>query len=158
MNHIMNPADVHTSLRETYLRYLETSFYLKDSQLRQQFSDLLKGKSQLPLVREPILEVSPGFESSESVAELIDAGILAEDFRNLDADVLNRPLFSHQQIALQKAIRGRRNLIIATGTGSGKTECFLFPILHELLMEAKNGTLTEKGPGLASLSHECPCQ
>lgn len=46
---------------------------------------------------------------------------------------------------MEKAVRHRRNLVIATGTGSGKTECFLFPILDRLFREAEQGTLAQPG-------------
>lgn len=36
---------------------------------------------------------------------------------------LDRPLYRHQEEALRKASRGM-NLVITTGTGSGKTESF----------------------------------
>ena len=39
----------------------------------------------------------------------------------------------------------RRNLIVATGTGSGKTESFLIPILNHLLCEEETGTLVQPG-------------
>ena len=41
---------------------------------------------------------------------------------------LDRPLYAHQEQAIRKAAAGR-NLVVATGTGSGKTESFLLPIL-----------------------------
>ena len=55
-----------------------------------------------------------------------------------------RPLYLHQERAVRKA-RAGRNLVIATGTGSGKTECYLFPILDYLLRERDAGTLAEPG-------------
>ena len=55
-----------------------------------------------------------------------------------------RPLYRHQEEAIQKAV-SRRNLIVATGTGSGKTECYLFPILDHLLRERATGTLAAPG-------------
>ena len=46
-----------------------------------------------------------------------------------------RPLYSHQLKALETIAGKRAHAIVATGTGSGKTECFLLPLLHELLSE-----------------------
>ena len=54
----------------------------------------------------------------------------------------DRKLYKHQVEAICKANNGK-NLIITTGTGSGKTECFLIPIINHLMRERK-GTL---GPG-----------
>ena len=57
---------------------------------------------------------------------------------------IDRPLYHHQDQAIRKLVAGR-NLIIATGTGSGKTECFLFPILNHLLNERDAGTIHSAG-------------
>lgn len=149
MSATMSPTDVYEALHDAYLRYLETSFHLKDPSLLKQFRDLLHDKTQPPLVRRPILEVSPGFKSGSSIEQLIEVGILPESFRKLEESVLKRPLYSHQDKALRKAIEGRRNLVVATGTGSGKTEIFLYPIINHLLRESASGTL--KNPGVRAL-------
>jgi len=145
MSQIMDPIKIANDLRDTYLRYLETSFYLKNVALMQQFRILLRDKSQPPLVREPILEITPDFEFGDSLFALVKKEILISDFIRLESSLLNRPLYKHQETALQKAIKYQRNLIVATGTGSGKTECFLYPIINHLLREKKDGTLDEPG-------------
>ena len=53
---------------------------------------------------------------------------------------LDRTLYIHQETAIRKVIEGK-NVIVATGTGSGKTECFLLPIINELMREKEAGTL-----------------
>ena len=57
---------------------------------------------------------------------------------------LERPLYLHQEQALRKANEGN-NLVVTTGTGSGKTECFLIPIVNALLREQEQGTLADSG-------------
>ena len=145
MTQLMNPVEVANALRDAYLRYLETSFFLKDPLLRTQFVELLRDKTQPPLLRTPILEISPGFKVSSDLAGLVRNGVLSQSFSELGQQTLERPLYKHQERALGKAISERRNLIIATGTGSGKTECFLYPILNYLLTEKENGTLPQPG-------------
>ena len=56
-------------------------------------------------------------------------------------------MYLHQEQALRKAAAGR-NLVVATGTGSGKTESFLLPVLSALTAEHVAGTL---GPGVRAL-------
>ena len=145
----MNPIEIAKALKESYRRYLETSFHLKDPALLEQFRGILEDKSQPPLVREPILEISPGYKNTISISELISQGILSELLNKLDSVTLGRSLYSHQERALRKAITENRNLVVATGTGSGKTESFLYPILNHLLRESENGTL--QTPGVRAL-------
>ena len=47
-----------------------------------------------------------------------------------------RPLYAHQWQSFENVSRQSRNLIVATSTGSGKTECYLIPLLHHLLTES----------------------
>lgn len=149
MSSIMSPTDIYEALHDAYLRYLETSFYLKDPSLLEQFRELLLDKTQPPLVRRPILEVSPGFNAGASIEQLIGEGVFHKSFGKLEKNLLMRPLYSHQERALRMAVQGRRNLVVATGTGSGKTEIFLYPIINHLLRELVSGTL--KNPGVRAL-------
>ena len=76
-------------------------------------------------------------------------------FRSLEGNIpdeekeiqVNRGLYLHQEKALRKTNQGK-NLIVTTGTGSGKTECFIIPIINHLLNEYENGTLT---PGVRAI-------
>lgn len=62
---------------------------------------------------------------------------------------LDRPLYVHQEQAIRKTTADQRNLVVATGTGSGKTESFLVPILNHLVRQKeKKGQLT---PGVRAL-------
>ncbi|MFE9964068.1 DEAD/DEAH box helicase [Streptomyces sp. NPDC005525] len=86
---------------------------------------------------------------SAGLNELIGEGVLDPAFRHLTGPALpaDRPLYRHQEQALRKAAAGR-NLVVATGTGSGKTESFLLPILNALAAEHARGTLS---PGIRAL-------
>jgi hypothetical protein len=46
-----------------------------------------------------------------------------------------RGLFKHQWEAFNRVVYQKENVVVATGTGSGKTECFQLPILYKLLTE-----------------------
>lgn len=148
MTAAMDPIEVYRQLRDTYLRYLETSFFFKDSELQAQFGDLLRDPAEPPLVRQPILEVAPEYELGRSPSELVSAGLLSQCFARI-ASALPSRLYLHQERAIVRAIQDRRNLVVATGTGSGKTEIFLLPILEGLLREAESGSL--RTPGVRAL-------
>ena len=141
----MNPLEIANSLRDSYLRYLETSFHLKDESLRKQFRELLADKTQPPLVRSPILEVSPGYRPGASISDLLRERVLTQSFSKITGANKDRPLYLHQERALRRAISEERNLVVATGTGSGKTETFFYPILDHLAREYEAGSLNQPG-------------
>ncbi len=144
----MNPIETTRHLHQSYQRYLLTTFPLKDPGLRRQFVQLISRPGKL--IRGPLLEATPNFVSGKSVAELVDEGLLHRDFLRLRTQALpvERPLRLHQETALRKLLTERRNILVATGTGSGKTECFLLPIVDHLMREHARGTL---GPGVRAL-------
>jgi hypothetical protein len=72
---------------------------------------------------------------------------LEPDAGFLEAVQGRRPLYTHQEEAVRRVFQGH-NVVVATGTGSGKTEAFLYPILLHLYQEFQSGKL---GPGVRAL-------
>ena len=143
-NSILNPLTAAEAIRESYERYLLSRHGPRDARLRGDFRAALEG--DFALTRGPLLQASPPFEQGTSLTDLVREEILHEGFLELDPDAFptTRPLYRHQEEAIRKAVSGR-NLIVATGTGSGKTECYLFPILNRLFRERAAGTLDASG-------------
>ncbi len=141
----LNPIKTTEAVRDAYLSYLRTAFRLKDEDLRWQFEAQLRPEK---LLKGPILEATPPFKPGCSLADLITDGVLSPLFREVGGPrPLNEPLYRHQERAIRRAVAGR-NLVVATGTASGKTECFLVPILNHLLRQHERGHL---GPGVRAL-------
>ena len=142
--YFLNPLTASTRISDSYKRYLRSRHAPQDPQLRRDFYHALD--NGFPLSRGPLLQASAPFETVSTIKELIDEGILNEGLSQLPSSAfpIDRPLYHHQNQAIRKLAAGR-NLIIATGTGSGKTECFLFPILHHLLDERDAGTIHTAG-------------
>lgn len=140
----LDPLAASAKVEHDYRSYLETAFQPADERLRRELASALAEVNRVR--RGPILQASSPYTPGSSVAELIEEGVLSEPLRDLPAEVLpaERPLFRHQEVAI-RAARQHRNLIVATGTGSGKTECYLLPIIDGLLREREAGTLNEPG-------------
>ncbi len=62
-----------------------------------------------------------------------EAGL--ESSKTTQEEAWSRPLFTHQWEAFDRVVYGQKSIVVATGTGSGKTECFQLPILYSLLAE-----------------------
>ncbi|HJZ06167.1 MAG TPA: DEAD/DEAH box helicase, partial [Patescibacteria group bacterium] len=145
----LDPIRTTQVITDSYLNYLSTTFRLKDPDLQRQFEQSLRIPDKF--VKGPILEATPPFETSATIEELIQSGILSPRFRELNTEKLplrSRPLYNHQQQAIEKSVEHKRNIVVATGTGSGKTEAFLIPILQYLFEQAQKGEL---GPGVRAL-------
>lgn len=133
-------------ISRTYRRYLKTLLPLRDQQLRRQLSRQIDAED---LTRGPILEMTPPFVLGRTLREMISQGVLHPAFAQLDSPALplKRRLHLHQDQAITKSLAGR-NVVVATGTGSGKTESFLIPVLNSLMAEADTGSL---GPGVRAI-------
>jgi len=126
-------------IEERYRRYLRTTFYFRDPELRASFHRALE---QGRLAKGPYLEATPAYRRGrppdelfpEIIGRTLELGFLAA----LDGA---RRLYRHQEEAIRRVAAGR-NIVVATGTGSGKTECFLYPILMRLYQEFAARTLS----------------
>lgn len=142
---MLNPLAATNNIAENYRQYLLTTFRPRAERWRHEFRERLS--QGFPLLKGPYLEAAAPFETGASVADLIAEGVLCRELRSLDENALplRRGLYLHQERAIRNAVVKRRNLIVASGTGSGKTEAFLLPILNALLEEVANGTGREPG-------------
>jgi ATP-dependent helicase YprA (DUF1998 family) len=145
MPEYLHPLVTTNRIRDSYLRYLKTIYPFQEPDLRDQFWHALQ-KPDL-LVKGPLLEATPAFKTGRSIDALIKDDLLHPAFRTLCSDALplERPLYLHQEQGITKIVQDDRNVIVSTGTGSGKTEIFLIPILNHLLREREAGTLSQPG-------------
>ncbi|NLJ81145.1 MAG: DEAD/DEAH box helicase [Firmicutes bacterium] len=144
----LDPLKATDAIEEKYLDYLGTTFALNDHELHQKLVKELKKSGRFS--KGPILEATPPFEIGSSLLDLIKEDLLSPEFTKLRANELplGRPLYIHQEIAIRKLIQDNRNIIVSTGTGSGKTETFLLPILNYLFRQKEKGRLD---PGVRAL-------
>lgn len=141
----------HQLMIERLADYI-TSQYFGDNQL------LVNASNNL-LCKEGIIYQKPFIETSTSYCKIQD-GLMKMDidkdvkavFKRLIEEKLgffNNP-FKHQVEALENFSKGK-NLFVATGTGSGKTECFIWPIIYKLLYEAIHNKDSRKQRGVRTI-------
>jgi hypothetical protein len=142
----MNPIDMADKLNEWLKKRIRFSFPIDRAarELTQQLDIFFKNH---PFLKDPCLEITPPYESGASLQQLVDDGVLLQKTANVFAEVLagsspdNVRLYRHQDEAIRE-VRKNKSLVVSTGTGSGKTECFLIPIVDHLLRQAEAGELT----------------
>lgn len=140
----LDPIGTAQQIDDAFTGYLKSTFGPRRTDFRADFERVLD-ESEL-MSRGPFLEATAPFAPGRSIDDLIGQGVLRPEFRRLQRSLpLDRPLYRHQEQAVEKAVTLRRNLVVSTGTGSGKTEAFLIPILEHLLGEIDEGTIDRPG-------------
>ncbi len=141
----LTPIDLEASLRQAFLRYFDTAYWLASEDLLRERHALLTrpGRLLADLQLEPIIRY-PADVDWESLAHRLN---IDSTVARLVGDALfqgfakpGEPvrLRQHQAVALDNHLRSDepRNTVVVSGTGSGKTEAFLLPILTSLTGEA----------------------
>lgn len=133
-----NPIQTARTVEDLYREYIATTIHFADAGLQGQLEGILREPRFL--AKGPFLEAAPPYRPSLSVRNLVEEGVLCKSMLGLRGLDENRALYVHQEKAIRKAVAGR-NYAVVTGTGSGKTECFLLPIINDILTEFE-----ERGP------------
>jgi len=140
-----NPISLFNDLREMFLRYLDSPFDLRYTDLVAERRALLGVDGRT--FREPLFEPLPAYESTNQTFQSIaqarlggtwTPGNIADlaDFVSLELFPAARFPYVHQdQVFTESAVNGN-DVVVTTGTGSGKTECFLLPVIAALVRES----------------------
>lgn len=143
MNRSTSVQQYYQTIRDRLKNYIKSD-YLANSETLLLYADDLLGEQcsiHSRIAREPYIETSASYKKNEN-------GISASP--NIEQDLKDSLLklvaeglgifvdpFEHQVEALENFLAGK-DLFVSTGTGSGKTECFLWPIIAKSFIEAKN--------------------
>ena len=128
---------LHGALRD----YIEATYHISAKSLIHRRKVLLDVPGVIHQI--PYLESTPRYKTGKCFSEmtgLAPAALEAFGTVSQSQDDLPKliydPPYMHQSEAVRGSLIDRRNLVIMTGTGSGKTESFLLPILGKLAREA----------------------
>jgi len=136
----MNPRETTDKIKTDYQEYISSILEVKDKEITELAKETVR---KTEFVKGPYLETTLPFVSGKSLKGLVEEGLLSPEFAKMGESVhySDWNLRIHQEAALRKIIKEKRNMVVSTGTGSGKTECYLYPIFNELMREKENGTL-----------------
>ena len=129
-------------IRRRYENYLKTSFFFKEPHLRASFEEALRQEGSL--LQGPFPERQRGFVKGMQARSLAVECFPGQASGLLPALIDDR-LYTHQERAIRATHLDSQNVVVATGTASGKTESFLYPILFELYRQHLAGDLVDPG-------------
>jgi ATP-dependent helicase YprA (DUF1998 family) len=136
----ISPFEMYRHLNEGLVSYLETVYKLANPRLSTERRGLLEEAGRIS--RSPLIESTPDYPTGRHLSDLVrDYPAVYPpqlvELLGFGSPITRRPLFRHQDEFAEAYANGRQNAVIATGTGSGKTEMFLLPIVAGLLKEAQ---------------------
>lgn len=120
-----NPLSATKEIQESYVNFYKTNFTLGNKELSDELDKLSENNH---LWREPYISITQNYVPGKLRNEL-------QSEINIDPDVIAsipiNKFYKHQENAMRNLIKNERNTIVSSGTGSGKTESFLIPVLNE---------------------------
>jgi DEAD/DEAH box helicase domain-containing protein len=144
-----NPMRVYNEIKDAYLRYVDTAYWLRSEELMRERRALLADSELLftDVLLEPVRPYDATVELAGVIDSLgIDPTVGAKVGRALFGEY-TKPgepvrLRAHQAEALRQSLQpglsNGRNVVVTSGTGSGKTESFLLPMLTRLVAESSS--------------------
>ena len=129
----------HRELLKDLEDYLDAQYFCRSPIVRHVARRLTAERGVL--CQTPYVESTPAYAQSKeglNIAQIpADEKSFLVELAEADLGVFKKP-YIHQIEALEAARNpaGPEDILVATGTGSGKTECFLWPIMAKLEAEA----------------------
>jgi ATP-dependent helicase YprA (DUF1998 family) len=144
-------SEIRTALRD----YIEATYHIGHPSLIRQRQRLLDEIGNT--FQAPFLESTPRYTPGQRFADLALDPAVHQLFGALTSNddgrkpLLFDPPYTHQATALEATGRDVKSLVVMTGTGSGKTEAFLLPMLAKLASEAANRPESFRTPAVRAL-------
>ncbi len=135
-------------LDRIYQLYIKSAFPLRYRALADERDRLLQQPSilsQPPLVEPVPIYPSSGIDLPTAAYQLPPE---YQDLAQLGQMIFDPgvKLYQHQWESLREVLVNQQDLVVTTGTGSGKTECFLLPLLGQLARESQTWAANSQPP------------
>ena len=169
----VDPIGAFEKIKDNYKRYFQSAYQLRTelssqknySALNKERIDLLEKDDNL--YKSPYIEMLPKYiTADENEQQKLD-----KEFENVWKDgqkdlfktfiksgLMSYTPYVHQIEMLKHAFIQGQNTIITSGTGSGKTEAFLLPLLAQIFNEALTWPSTTYSPTWFQTNPYEPCQ
>ena len=138
-----DPIKIYNQIRSSYYKYIGSGLPFFREEYNQERNELIKESGTIS--QPPIIEIVPKYHEKATLRDFCLAeGVNTEldDFVNCglfsQSGHIERKLYDHQYEALKTAHIDHKSIIVTTGTGSGKTECFLLPVIADLVKESRH--------------------
>lgn len=146
---MINPIKIGRTLKDVYLTYLDTGIPLREKCYFDERRKLYEEDGVI--MQSPIIEIVNKYDGVETITDCCKKNDLSSDISDfLNTGLLHNSkgeeikIYEHQKDAFLSVVKEKKNMIVTTGTGSGKTECFMIPVISNLVEESKSWPLPEE--------------
>ncbi|MHA1271491.1 MAG: DEAD/DEAH box helicase [Candidatus Helarchaeota archaeon] len=120
-------------LQDVYKRFVKTFQKFQNPIIQNWVNEQMERENLL--YKEPIIELNFQFKKGKSLHKLVQEGVLNSQIPS----IFDIEPYSHQSEAIEKVCKENKNIIVSTGTGSGKSICFWVPIVNTCLEMKSQG-------------------
>lgn len=155
-SNILTVGETIQGMHDELSAYIEATYHISDPGLVEQRKKLLNQTGIIS--QQPFLESTPKYKQGIPFKELGLDDAIVNVFEKISIDsnnsprLIHDPPWHHQAEAIKATLVEEKNIVVMTATGSGKTECFLLPILGRLALEAYHrGDVFSKNPAVRAI-------
>lgn len=147
-------AETITRIQSALRDYIEATYHIGHPAVIEQRRELLDAEGVI--FQPPFIESTQRYRTDRRFADLELNDAAHTLFAGLTSTAAGAPLlydppYTHQARALELTMRDGLSLAVTTGTGSGKTETFLLPMLAKLATEAATRPTSFAQPAVRAL-------
>ena len=129
----MDPFKVYDAVKHQYYSFIQTFQVFKNKEIEAYVANAVANRQML--WQEPIIQITKRFKSGKSIKEMAREIILHPQIEQ----IFSVDPYYHQQKAIEIAVGEKQNLVVTTGTGSGKSLCFEVPAINYCLNTKEKG-------------------
>ncbi len=157
--------ELYEDLQSRVDEYINTAYSTNDEQFNKARRELLLDKENSPIFKEPIFEPLKRYiektVTPEGILKLSGVSDFSQEENKLISNILRAfppidkgSIYQHQYDSIRNIFQQMNNIVVVTGTGSGKSFCFLIPLILNLVAESIgfNGRLRWSGESLTGSS------
>ena len=143
----LDAVSTEAFLRRRLAEFAQSNAFLRNPQLADACRKMWEADEKSGgLVGQLWVEaIFPSASSGLSLRDLLQTGLICADLvRQLESTQgvpLDRPLYAHQHAVIEAEVKtvgkSRPAIVVTAGTGAGKTEAFLLPVLNALFREKR---------------------
>jgi len=120
-------------LQKTYKKFVKTFQKFQNPDIQEWVNQQMERKDLL--YKDPLIELEFQFEKGKPLQKYVKEGIFDPKIQ----EIYNIEPYKHQSDSLDKVCIENKNIMVSTGTASGKSMCFWIPIVNTCLKMKEQG-------------------